>query len=540
MAYSDITINVDTANEWIPPVRLHAGDDSGRQLRFIVTNGGSPIPSKGPINYSARLLWNAAPDDPASAGGMLDLTIGYTTELGDETLMFSGYVPRALLNTNATSAILCFELTSSAAALGKDAPNNLVCSRNFTAFIEPSVLKASAPDIADPLKALHDAAQTAQDAAAKAGQAVERANQVIDTAQITSGTTTTLKPNQPAASELAGSGLTRTLNLGLPRGASIASITATTAEGSTPTVATDKNADGDLTVSLGIPRGEKGDPGSPGAPGPKGDPGDASTIASSTVAGVVKVGSGLAITKDGTLSASAQPVPPATAEQMGIVKPGKGLSVDAGTLNVNAGSGLEFDSDGALGIKTGAGLSFGTVGNGDWLQVNPATADAIGGVKVGAGLSVDSTGVLSTSNTSATVALASDGEQNVFARLVAPGPTAQWFVLDFFGTLAFETAAAKILLTFPDAISFSGSGMGVAFQFVSRDVQLGRITVLAKGHTVSLTDLTAGMNWSKIISFPPLLARNSAANGVASTVADAADDPVKLAPLSCTIDWSKL
>ena len=574
--FNNIDVNIDTANAVIPPIRLHAGDVDGRTLRFIVTDDGAKIASTQYAVYSAELQWNGSPDDPNSAGGYASFSGYYTLE---DTLAFVMPVPRALLQDTGSRALLTFVLKRTDE--GDPTTNFTVCSRNIVALVEPSVLKASAPAIMDPLKELHDAVDSAKDAAAKAGQAVERANQVIDTAHITSGTTTTLKPNQPAASELAGSGLTRTLNLGLPRGASIASITATTAEGSTPTVATDKNADGDLTVSLGIPRGEKGDPGQPGQSGPKGDPGDASTIASSTVAGVVKIGSGLAITEDGTLSATAQPVPPATAKQMGIVRPGDGLQVESGVMKVRAGSGLncksstggvdlivkpattdsiggvqvgsglEVDSDGKLGVKTGGGLGFGTVGNGDFLRVKPATTDSIGGVQVGTGLSVDAQGVLSAASAGASVFLATSGDMNdptdtawnrLFARLVVSDALAPKFTLEFFGKIALSDSSANtIVVTFPDAITFSTFSVNAPMQYWRTTISFASVIVKTSGHEVSLTNLQLSMGGAQILSFPPLTVNNANAQANASVLADAADDATQApAELSCTIDWSKL
>lgn len=528
--FNNIDVNIDTANAVIPPIRLHAGDVDGRTLRFIVTDDGAKIASTQYAVYSAELQWNGSPDDPNSAGGYASFSGYYTLE---DTLAFVMPVPRALLQDTGSRALLTFVLKRTDE--GDPTTNFTVCSRNIVALVEPSVLKASAPAIMDPLKELHDAVDSAKDAAAKAGQAVERANQVIDTAHITSGTTTTLKPNQPAASELAGSGLTRTLNLGLPRGASIASITATTAEGSTPTVATDKNADGDLTVSLGIPRGEKGDPGQPGQSGPKGDPGDASTIASSTVAGVVKIGSGLAITEDGTLSATAQPVPPATAKQMGIVRPGDGLQVESGVMKVRAGSGLNCKS------STG----------GVDLIVKPATTDSIGGVQVGTGLSVDAQGVLSAASAGASVFLATSGDMNdptdtawnrLFARLVVSDALAPKFTLEFFGKIALSDSSANtIVVTFPDAITFSTFSVNAPMQYWRTTISFASVIVKTSGHEVSLTNLQLSMGGAQILSFPPLTVNNANAQANASVLADAADDATQApAELSCTIDWSKL
>ena len=63
-------------------------------------------------------------------------------------------------------------------------------------------------------------------------------------------------------------------------------------------------------------------------------------VATDTILGGVKVGSGLTITSGGTLSADAQPVGIATTAQTGVVKIGDGINVDsAGTISVDQVSG---------------------------------------------------------------------------------------------------------------------------------------------------------------------------------------------------------
>jgi len=60
--------------------------------------------------------------------------------------------------------------------------------------------------------------------------------------------------------------------------------------------------------------------------------------------GGIKVGSGLSVTKDGTLSANAQPLEPATQNTLGGIKVGSGLSVTQdGTLSANGGGASELN-----------------------------------------------------------------------------------------------------------------------------------------------------------------------------------------------------
>jgi hypothetical protein len=90
-------------------------------------------------------------------------------------------------------------------------------------------------------------------------------------------------------------------------------------------------------------------------------------MASSTVLGGVRIGSGLTMNAaTGVLSANPGAVAVATSSAAGIVKPGSGLSVTAdGTLNAAASA------------------------------LAPATANALGGVKIGSGISVSADGTIS-------------------------------------------------------------------------------------------------------------------------------------------------
>lgn len=89
-------------------------------------------------------------------------------------------------------------------------------------------------------------------------------------------------------------------------------------------------------------------------------------VATNDTLGGIKVGAGLSVKGDGTVSADAQPLAPATTKTLGGVIVGKNLTVKPdGTL----------DADVAL--------------------IPPATKDKLGGIKVGANLSVTDDGTLS-------------------------------------------------------------------------------------------------------------------------------------------------
>ena len=122
-------------------------------------------------------------------------------------------------------------------------------------------------------------------------------------------------------------------------------------------------------------------------------------IATGTALGGVMIGTGLAITAAGVLSAAATPLTPATAAVLGGIKVGTGLSVTAdGTLSSASAYTLPIATATVLGgIKIGTGLTAaadGTVSAAATALI-PATATVLGGIKVGTGLTVTVDGTLS-------------------------------------------------------------------------------------------------------------------------------------------------
>lgn len=65
--YRTIEATLDLANDYVPPIRLNAGDMNGRILKFNVTDGGQDVDYLNGL--SARLTWNRDPSDPSSGGG---------------------------------------------------------------------------------------------------------------------------------------------------------------------------------------------------------------------------------------------------------------------------------------------------------------------------------------------------------------------------------------------------------------------------------------------------------------------------------------
>lgn len=134
-------------------------------------------------------------------------------------------------------------------------------------------------------------------------------------------------------------------------------------------------------------------------------------VATTASLGVVKVGTGLSVTTDGTLSVSySYTLPAATAAALGGVKVGAGLSVASdGTLSAPYSYTLPVATTAKLGgVKVGTGLSVADDGtlSASATALTPATTAKLGGVKVGTGLSVTSDGTLSASATELTPATA--------------------------------------------------------------------------------------------------------------------------------------
>lgn len=160
---------------------------------------------------------------------------------------FTTPVPRSLLQDAGERTVLGIDI--------EDAGRQHHLQPQHSRYWSTGACESEAPGIADPLKDLHDT--------------IDEAKQIIAEASIDIGTVTTLTPAKKATSALAGTGLKRKLNLGIPRGSKISSVTATALDAATPTVNTSTDANGDTIIALGLPRGKQGEKGD------KGDPGDA-------------------------------------------------------------------------------------------------------------------------------------------------------------------------------------------------------------------------------------------------------------------------
>jgi hypothetical protein len=129
--------------------------------------------------------------------------------------------------------------------------------------------------------------------------------------------------------------------------------------------------------------------------------------------GGIKVGSGLSITGDGTLSAIATStyiLPTASTTVLGGVKVGSGLSITGdGTLSAIATSTYILTTATSVtlgGVKIGSNISItpdGTISVAAPYVLNTATSTTLGGIKIGSGLVASADGTVSAVSTSSYV-----------------------------------------------------------------------------------------------------------------------------------------
>ena len=115
-------------------------------------------------------------------------------------------------------------------------------------------------------------------------------------------------------------------------------------------------------------------------------------VASTTILGGIKIGSGLAI--DSSTGVASVDLPIASATVLGGVKVGTGLSIDPSGVLSTSSSAISIASPTTLGgIKNGNTISVDQTSG--VANIVPATSSQLGGVIIGSGLAITAAGVLS-------------------------------------------------------------------------------------------------------------------------------------------------
>jgi hypothetical protein len=128
--------------------------------------------------------------------------------------------------------------------------------------------------------------------------------------------------------------------------------------------------------------------------------------ASVTTLGGVKIGTGIGIAPDGTISVTTASfdLQTATTDTLGGVRIGSGISIDgSGIISVNTGTPYVLNTATAValgGVRIGSGISIDgsgiiSVNTGTPFTLTTATAVALGGVKVGSNIDVAGDGTIS-------------------------------------------------------------------------------------------------------------------------------------------------
>lgn len=426
--YRNIDIDIDGANDWIPEIRLSGGDVEGRTITVRLLKDGKVIddPTKpGSVTLTARLLFNPKVGTAYPGGYKTMSKFVSESTTGEDTWGFKVTVPRAAFtNLTGSHTAMAIEVQKTTGT-GSSAKDEIVCSRTFNAIVDESVLKAGDGTDPDPLEEWHnlinhgdgqiqdmvdrgnaaiatfntngqhaiDGFNTKSDKAvadfntsskAKLDKfdtdsqaAIDGVNTVkndmqslVDGANIAAGTVTERKPNEAPTFELTGDKWDKTMNLGLPRGASIASITATTLQaGQQATVTSNKNADGDYNVEVGLPTGPQGVDGFP------------VFVFTSAISSTVS---------DYSIAKTSGNISPRPDTDTNYANKAFILDADGSVFLVfrDDNEGLHVNgSQRLLSLK-------GPAGDTGWV----ATADKVGVVKPGFGLEVDSAGTLSVSH----------------------------------------------------------------------------------------------------------------------------------------------
>ena len=219
-----IVIEIDTANDYIAPIILSRGDVNGRTLVVKLTDNGKPVTNTDGL--VVKLAYRSA--------GQTSGWVKTMTKVGGyDTAAWSCSAPGSVLNSE--YAIMCIQICQ-----GSD----VVCSRTFRAAVDKPIINLNpGTDEGDAVKALQEMLASLDEQQAKFDAAEKKREQDF----------------RSAATKVNASVIT---NVNVK----------TLGPGSEATVSTVKGESGQA-LTLGIPRGAKGDTGAKGDRGEKGEQG---------------------------------------------------------------------------------------------------------------------------------------------------------------------------------------------------------------------------------------------------------------------------
>lgn len=235
-SFRRIVIEIDTANDYIAPIILSRGDVNGRTLVVKLTDNGKPV-----TNTDGLVVKLAYKSAGQTSGWVKTMTkVG-----GYDTAAWSCSAPGSVLNSE--YAIMCIQICQ-----GSD----VVCSRTFRAAVDKPIINLNpGTDEGDAVKALQEMLASLDEQQAKFDAAEKKREQdfrsaatKVNASVITNVDVTTLGPGSEATVSIAKGESGQALTLGIPRGAR-----------------GDTGAKGD--------RGEKGEQGPQGIKGPQGPKG---------------------------------------------------------------------------------------------------------------------------------------------------------------------------------------------------------------------------------------------------------------------------
>lgn len=228
-----IVIEIDTANDYIAPIILSRGDVNGRTLVVKLTDNGKPVTNTDGL--VVKLAYRSAGQN---SGWVKTMTkVG-----GYDTAAWSCSAPGSVLNSE--YAIMCIQICQ-----GSD----VVCSRTFRAAVDKPIINLNpGTDEGDAVKALQEMLASLDEQQAKFDAAEKKREQdfrsaatKVNASVITNVNVKTLGPGSEATVSVVKGESGQAITLGIPRG-----------------VKGDTGAKGD--------RGEKGEQGPQGIQGPQG------------------------------------------------------------------------------------------------------------------------------------------------------------------------------------------------------------------------------------------------------------------------------